>query len=276
MASWPAVYDSGRWETSGAATAASDGATVTAGALNTKGSWAELAAATALAGDLLIVQPGACSAAADYLVDIGIGAAGSEQTIVSNLLICAGKGPGAWFGCPIVLPISIPAGTRLAARAQATTASATLTLIAHALARGWLDGAPLSRVATYGAATADSGGTSIDPGGSANTKGAWTQLASATSADHRALLLALGNQANTVRTAGSWLVDIGIGAAGSEQTIVSNLFIRGDSSNDCVSTAMTLPLPIAIPAGTRLAVRAQSDITNATDRLFDAVLYGVG
>ena len=138
MASWPAVYDSGRWETSGAATAASDGATVTAGALNTKGSWAELAAATALAGDLLIVQPGACSAAADYLVDIGIGAAGSEQTIVSNL------------------------------------------------------------------------------------------------------------------------------------------FIRGDSSNDCVSTAMTLPLPIAIPAGTRLAVRAQSDITNATDRLFDAVLYGVG
>ncbi len=49
-----------------------------------------------------------------------------------------------------------------------------------------------------------------------------------------------------------------------------------------VSTALdnnispaSYPLPVSIPKGARLAMRGQSNITNATDRIKDAVLYGV-
>ena len=274
MCDW-AMVEGGVVETAGAVAASSVGTTVTAGALNTKGSWAELDAATArAAGAIVILCNRHGSGTTDYLIDIGIGAAGSEQVVISNLISCNSAGsnsPGGWW----LAPLSIPAGTRLAARCQASTASAQIRVEALLLGESAQQPA-LSRVATYGAATADSGGTSIDPGGSANTKGAWTQLASATSADHQGLILGVGYQANGTRTTCSWLVDIGVGAAGSEQTIVSNLLLTCDASTDHIAPSATAFLPVAIPAGTRLAVRAQSDITNATDRLFDAVLYGVG
>lgn len=271
---WPAPYDGSRVEPIGAGT--SSGTTITAaGSTNTKGSYTQLIAATADPIDLLLITPGAPSAAADYLIDIAIGGAGSEQVIISNLLICSGKASGVSANMPLLLPLSIPAGTRIAARCQATTASATIALMLHGLARGLLDQSGLSRVTTYGANTADSGGTSVDPGASANTKGAWTQIVASTSAQHTALFVAFGNQVNTVRTSGSWLIDIGIGGAGSEQILIADLFVRGSSSNDTVTTMLTVLLPVAIPAGTRISVRAASDITDATDRLIDAAIYGV-
>jgi len=36
------------------------------------------------------------------------------------------------------------------------------------------------------------------------------------------------------------------------------------------------PFPVAIPSGSRIAARAQCNISDATDRLFDVAVYGVG
>ena len=66
---------------------------------------------------------------------------------------------------------------------------------------------------------------------------------------------------------------IGIGAAGSEKIVAADLTARSSSITDEVRPSF-IALPVAIPAGSRIAVRAQCSITDATDHLFDIALYG--
>lgn len=261
-------------ETIGAVAASSRGTLITASATpNTKGAYAQMVASTARhATGIVIIANRHGDANVDYLIDIAAGGAGSEQVILSNLLSTNGPGGDA-FGGWWYFPLAIPAGTRISARCQSTGASADVRVTAH-LVGAQMQIAPLSKVTTYGANTADSGGTSIDPGASANTKGAWTQL-TASSAALAGFALAFGTQANTTRTRCTWLIDIGIGGAGSEQVLLADLLLSTDTSSDNMAPGATPFLPLSIPAGTRIAARAACSITDATDRLFDLVLYGV-
>ncbi len=275
MPTWPLV-DTSRMVTVGTSAGSSTGTTITAGSANAKGSWTQLVASSAFQADELIVQIGNNSGAnADYLVDIGVGAGGSEQVILSNLTVSAGSASAIRTNYPAI-PIAIPAGSRIAARCQSSSNAATLavqlTLIQYGLNRS----TGLSRCTTYGADTSDSGGVSIDPGGSANTKGSWTEITSSTSVLHQGLMIGIGNQANNARTVASLLLDIGIGAGGSEQVVVADYILKADANGDFVAPCLGPVLPLTIPAGTRLAARAATHITDATDRLFDVILYGIG
>jgi hypothetical protein len=69
-------------------------------------------------------------------------------------------------------------------------------------------------------------------------------------------------------------MDIGVGSAGSEQVLLGDMDLSASAGSDSIGP-MAIGVPVRIPAGTRLAVRAQSNITDATDRLFDAMLLGV-
>jgi hypothetical protein len=88
--------------------------------------------------------------------------------------------------------------------------------------------------------------------------GSWTQLVAATAADAVAFDLSLipPNNASTIC---AW--DIGIGPAGSEQVIAGGFV---STSNTGGSNASFYQMPIAIPAGTRIAVR--SDGNSSTDQ----------
>ncbi len=276
MPDWSQL-DGGRLSTIGIDASNSRGTTLTAsGSTNVKGSWTQLIASTSqeLEGFFLVAQRHG-SSNADYLIDLGIGAGGSEQVIVSNLLTTNGSG-GVAHGPYALFPFPIPSGSRIAGRCQANIASAQIRISVH----GWsplpLLAASVGRGTTYGAATADSGGTSIDPGGSANTKGSWTEITSSTSAIHTGLLAAFGSQANATRTSCTWLFDIGIGAGGSEQIIIPDVLVQCQATDDTPSPNYTPLLPVQLAAGTRLAVRAACSITDATDRLLDVVLYGMG
>lgn len=270
MGEW-AVGGHGRIETAGA-NGTSSGATVVtaAGSANTKGSYAQLIAATASTASALIVSVRTVATTDSGLLDIAVGGAGSEQIIIPNILLAS----ELHMMSAVTWPISIPAGSRIAARLQNTTASATYRVAVYLLSGAFGMSAPGHTVSTYGAATADSGGTQVDPGISAHTKGAWAQITASTDRDHRGLILGVGNQENTAATAGTWLVDVGVGGSGSEQVIIPNWRIHA-SVDENLAPPQSPCLPVSIPAGSRLAVRAQSSITNATDRLFDAVLYGV-
>jgi hypothetical protein len=115
----------------GFVTANTTGTTLTASSsTNTKGSYAQLSASTprdylALWAYFDALNTTATNAA--YLCDIAIGAGGSEKVIIPNLFqqcsSVAGNGPFL-SGIAGPFPICIPAGTRVAARIQATTASA--------------------------------------------------------------------------------------------------------------------------------------------------------
>lgn len=274
MGDW-ALYDGQGCETAGVASGSSTGATVTAAAsANTKGAWTELTAATARDVTALLTNTRKAAATIDLLVDIGIGAAGSEQVLIPNLKADGGGGSLHRDG-PTLWPVSIPRGTRIAARCQATTASSTVRVQCLLFASSWLGAPGLSRVTDYGTNTADSGGVSIDPGGTAHTKGAWAQLTAATTNPVRAIVVGIGNQANASRTAADWLLDIGIGSAGSEQVIVADMHAEASTVDDQMIPAIFGPIPVNLPAGTRLAARAQCSITDGTDRLFDVIVYGI-
>lgn len=264
-------------ETVGVGTSAGTALSVP-GANNTKGSYAQLTAATMRPADGMIVQLSMSSASPqrDQLVDIAVGAAGAEQIILPDLMICGGA--ANQFGwATYYFPIPVPVGSRIAGRYQSTSASGTtVAAIVRLIAPQFSSPPPFSRVTAYGANAADSGGVSVDPGGSANTKGGWTEIVASTSRPLRALSLAIGNQANSARTDANYLIDLAIGPAGSEQIVVADQYANASAAYDLPVPRVTPLLPVStIPSGTRLAARILSTTNDATDRLLDLIVYGV-
>jgi hypothetical protein len=247
-------------------------AVAAAGTAHVKGSWVELFAATAFDADRMVVSLHTMEEAGvvTALVDLAVGGAGSEVVVVENLLVSAGV---QTVGV-VDLPLHIPAGSRVAARAQASTISVSTHVTARIMGGGWGTPPPAHRVVTYGAVTADSGGTEVDPGGTAHTKGAWAQLAASTTAAHTGLMLGVGHRGNSALRNEEFLVDVGVGAPGSEQIVLADWAVALAAVETLVPQFSPV-IPASIPAGSRLAVRAQCNDIDAADRLLDYVLYGV-
>jgi len=132
------------------------------------------------------------------------------------------------------------------------------------------------RCETYGAVTADSGGTGVDPGGSANTKGAWSELTAATSFDIGALLVVVGTRANSaVDASHEQLLDIGVGAASSEVVVLPDMALRASAVTDLYQPEFGFYF-VDIDAGSRIAARSEDNQTDATDRLLDVEAIGFG
>lgn len=272
MASWafPAAQ---RYATLGVDAAASTGTTVTAsGTINTKGSWSQLTASTAFDVSHLQVFVRADTAFAGYLVDIGIGGAGSETVLIPDLLVQSRTDAGYIFQ----FPLAVPAGTRVSARCQSTTVSATCRVAVVAAGSPWGLHVPCSRVVAMGVDTADTGSTvTVEPGAVANAKGSWVEVTSATSAPFRGLVPAVGGRGNTALSDADYLLDIGIGGSGSETVLIADMPQRAGAASDFFSPGTYPLLPVDLPAGVRIAARAQSSITDASDRVLELALYGV-
>lgn len=279
MADWPATLPGGGGRldfASGVSAATSVGGTTVAGAVaeNTKGAWVELTAATAADCNQMSVLMAAASAF-DHLTDIAVGASGSEVALLSNLLFARANSTSNGNFC-YTFPVKIPAGTRIAARNQCKGTASGLTRVQLLLASGNFHPHIAGTVATYGANTADSGGTRIDPGATINTKGPWYEITGATSSAIKGALFSLGQEAISSRSAAmEWLIDLGVGAAGSETVLLSDYGVLAYSGTAVTPQPSVSPLlPVDIPAGSRIAMRCQCS-SNATNRWLDAILYGV-
>jgi hypothetical protein len=160
---------------------------------------------------------------------------------------------------------------------QGTTGASTLIIVAHLLTTSGFDvQPPLQVVTTYGANTAASGGTALDPGGTINTLGAYAQVTASTTYPMRGLVMAIGNQLNAAPAAARWLINIAVGVGGSEVVVIANIQARsGSSASQGGASPIFVWFPCNIPAGTRLAVNAQCTINDATDRLLAVVIYGL-
>lgn len=239
---------------------------------NLKGSWVEIIASTAFGSSALCFGKTLSSGNVQFLVDIGIGGSGSEQVIVPNIMTANGD-VGRIAPVFQVLPMPIPAGTRIACRIQANGSSKVLDVVLATIGSSFSELPIFSRATAYGDDTSDSGGTQIDPGGSANTKGSWSQLTASTTNPIRWLWIMVSLKANSVPATASFSFDIGIGAGGSEQIIIPDITLNSHDATDTLVPG-TILLPVSIPSGTRLAARAQSTTTDATDRLFDLSCIG--
>lgn len=256
--------------------AVSDGdLSLSGGEGNTKTSWAEMIASTAYDSDYMIIdliRP-YTSFEGDFLIDIGIGGSGLEIEIISNLY---GSGNGGAAGGRYIMPISIPSGSRISGRMQNNDPS-TGRIIHDSI---YLVPSSYSfkgsqKITTYGANESDSGGVQVDPGGTAHTKGVYSEIISSTTYPIKQLYLAFPNKANTARAFATFLVDIAVGSSGNEIVVLENIWFYTLANAGIIPWNFG-PIPVSIPIGTRLSVRAQCSITDATDRLFDTIVYGIG
>ena len=250
---------------------------VSCGANDSKGSYTQITASTPFdaTGVVITVQTQETNSMA-FLVDIAIGAASSEKIIIPNLACGDLQGGGSSGVATYIIPISIPTGTRIAARGQTSTfTSENVEVGVHLLSGNFLSATPLSRVEDCGTETGDTSLTKIDAGASANTKGSYGQLISSTSFDYKWLCVRIAGSDETGGSSDTyWLADIAIGAASSEKVIIPNLYLFCPSFSGVESK--TLCLPVSIPSGTRISARCQCNVTTAGDRKLDVAVYGVG
>ena len=239
---------------------------------NDKGGYTELIASTAAHASGIFVNL-VNNEEADFLTDIAVGAASSEQDIFSNL----GAGSKKQMQNFIYhFPVAIPAGTRLSARTQNSDATAEKCGVQVKLySNPFPNSSSLGRVTTYGANEGDSGGVSVDPGADIDVKGAYSEIVASTANETKLLLMYLGTQTNFSRSSGAFSFDVAIGAATSEQIIIPDIHARTSSGLDQPHLSVYGPFPINIPSGSRIAVRSQSTLNDAADRLLDVILYGV-
>lgn len=222
---------------------------------------------TAFHAGYLIVTFANFSAAGDALVDIAMGAGGSEIVVAANLYCYnrAGQTPHSY-----TLPVNIPAGSRVSARFQCATASATMDITIVLGSVDLLSTGYGANPLTYGMNLGNSGGTDVDPGTTINTLGAYAQITASLTRDVNGLLLVLDNNADNARTACQWLVKLARGGLGSER-ILATVMAGCDGTADIVMPP-TIYLPVYIPAGERLSAACQCTINTAGDRLLGVLV----
>lgn len=253
----------------------SAGTSMVNSATHTKGAWQQLIAASArdACGIVVMIQGKIGFSSAAHLVDIGVGAASSEQIIAANL--AANTNNWANSTSYYFFPIAIPAGSRIAARSQNSYSSGYEVNVSVLLLSGDLSSA-LGRVETCGATPASTAGTNIDPGASANTKGAWTQIIGSTSFGYRGVVVGFLAQGGNKAADLQWMFDVAVGPAASEQIVVPDVIAACDTDQRIPGTCCTPFFPVRVPAGSRIAARAACNSTAAGTRTLDLIVYGVG
>jgi hypothetical protein len=243
--------------------------TISCSTAHTKGSWTEmLASLSANTKEIVISMLYSNAGSTAFLFDIGIGGAGAETPIINNVIYA----PSPDLSVLVMpIPIGIAAGSRISARCQASvTAARSLTLAIE-----FISGTSSAVVTTIGADTANTKGVTIDPGASAGTKGSYSELTASLGVNAQVVNVAVSGKANTAPVGATFELDIATGAGGAEAVQIPDIPFISLAPGAPIGTwqPVTWPFNLAIPSGTRIAARAKSTITDATDRLFDVVLY---
>lgn len=248
---------------------------------NTKSSWVQIDAA--LARDVCEIEfaaigTGVNGSNSSTLLDIGIGAAGSETVLIADIPIGFCNSQGSGVPGTIRIPVSIPAGTRVAVRVQSMRSTGSFNV-----AMAFNNGVQLPGLAyqpscfdTYGARSASSNGQQISASATTYANGAWVELTAATARDHRGFLLLSQGWGGTVAgaismLASGWIIELGAGAPGAE-VVLGSASIRLSTAEVRQGPWPTWPIWACLPAGTRLVARCRSDLTSGS---IDAVAIGI-
>lgn len=106
-------------------------------------------------------------------------------------------------------------------------------------------------------------GTLVTAAGSADTKGSWVEIESAAGNTFSSDVLKIClYDAGT--TDDSYLVDIAIGGAGSEEVIIENLFFLSGAATTTGGAFDVYEFPVTIPSGERIAARLQASTASST------------
>lgn len=255
-----------RSESWGVVSGSSGGTTVSAATANIYGSWVQLKASTGLEATSLIITIADPNGNDEIKVDIGIGASGSEVVIAESLFFRA-DGYLRNNGMTYSLPLRVPAGTRVAARMRSASASRSCQVSVRALA-GDSSYNAFERLEPIGGAYV------ATPGYTGHTKGAWSQLVAASAANYKALHIVFGLLDYVSSQTSCGLLDLGVGAAGSEVIIVPDLHVTAHNLPGYThNTYQQAFVQGSVPYGIRLSCRGQVSAGNAA-RHMAMFLYG--
>jgi hypothetical protein len=233
-------------------------------AAHTKGAWAELIASTTAESNLLWLKfylIAISGQATGTLIDIGVGAAGSESVIIGDVAVGS-----AFLNAPdqaFFVPVNVPAGSRIAVRGQSVRSSQTGTCAVTTVAGPTMP----STVDVLGTSTATSVGTL--PG----STGAWNEIVASTSKIYRYIILVPSGSSASASNV-STIMRLGVGAAGSE-LIILRLAVQSNTGEVFGMQVLAIPNVRLVdgrnyPAGSRFAV------SNAgSNSGFGATLIGV-
>jgi hypothetical protein len=199
----------------------------------------------------------------NFLIDISTGAASSEADfmIVENLMWGISGGSGPWNS--MYMPIHVPAGSRISARGQSSTADAASDITLHGMAGGNHMRRCFRKAIGIGTSGADSGGVTLTLGLS-NSMSGWSELTSSLSDDIGAIAICYSYGATSVTNHAYFMVDIGVGAAASEYVILQEITNRANTGADCAAIQWQGPFYYPVASGTRMAVRGQTAETSGT------------
>jgi hypothetical protein len=220
---------------------------------HTKGSYSELIASTSANAGLLVlmVQDIASSATnTATLIDVATGASGSETDIISNLAVGGAFATASPIGVAVSIPFQIPSGTRLSARIQSVvTGGKTATAQVFLFDVGGDYATAPTSVDVIGGNTANSQGISFS-----GASGTWVQATASTSQAYRAVAIMPSTHSTNIATIGPQL-ELGVGAAGSEQVFGLSAASYSNSETVLASPPYLSLFGRNIPSGSRLAVK---------------------
>lgn len=230
-----------------------NGATITAsGTAHVKGAYSagQLLASTAEdTYGLTISVWGIATATAvtSYLLDIGIGASGSEVDLIQDL-DCWGasigttshSGPKTWF-----FPVFIPKGTRIAARAQSLIVSdtANVAIWCHQAIDGYGMEVPVmwERLGTV----TSSNGVSVTP--ASGSFGSWTTILDPITKNYRWWHVGFGALSDTSIGPMDHLLEIGIGESTAAVQTIGSWIFQDDSNEDIKGPIPAVPVFQPLP-----------------------------
>lgn len=254
--------------------AAAQGTSITP-AIGSKGAWAQVFASSGTNetyGVLINFNSNSGSnASRNTMADLGIGTAGNEIVLIPDL-ICAGAstyavGQTQWY----YFPIFIPAGRRIAVRAQSTVTTALRCFVQ--LLQAPINPSQIRKgsfVEAIGVGTVPTG-TSVTAGTTA--EGAWTLLGTTT---QKLWWWQIGIQVSTADTA--WAaqvshVDVAYGDATDKVIIIQDLNFVTTTAEVLGNPPLSAGVEFPIPAGSSIYVRVQ---TSGTADPYLMTVYGMG
>lgn len=259
----------GYWGETASNPSTSTGITLAAGN-QTKGSYVQCIASCAQDVHWLVVNVYS-SYTAFYvgLIDIAIGASGSEVVIIPNLSVYPGLCPTRSY----TIPVRIPKGSRISARAQYELASVNCFITISTIGPSLFAECATGTVDSLTANPATSRGLIVDAGATVNTYGAWTEVTASTDQAYQWLIVATGSREH--QGGGDTLAytaQMGIGTSGSEVLLIGVIWCTQNSSQDYNNEVFHFPA--YVPAGSRLSIRMQCTVNNVARRKLDFYVYG--
>lgn len=254
--------------------AASRGTLVTSGADGEWGSYIELSSSTSDAWDGFFLNAGRTPSFREILVEVATGAASSEVSIYKARLI-GGSNVEMSQGMTYY-PIPVPSGSRVSVRTNSDAASVVVHVSILGIGTSqtkFLKEGDNQESLGFDDTSLTEKGTTVDPGGTANTKGSWVEFDASTANDVDYITIDTINSDIAISGDPGWLVDIGTGVADSEVVVVANIPLISSSAQDDLHPGTVGPFRVAIPSGTRIAIRCQSSSIGATDRLVVIVAH---